>query len=715
MKRVIQCVFALVVMCFFCTCKKVVKVNFLELKSSSGEEISQVEFDAAGGNYGLVVNSGGKWIAKVEGQTEWYRLSSVSGGEGSADIELSVTENKGEARWTTVDFVSLENRMSVSLTIRQKGKKTEPEPEPEPEPGAIVADLLDVIFDEDGKAHDASPSKMQIEYVEGTSHMNYYSELYGRTVAHFNHMPGSVVSNGYYKVNYSGNPDFIGKLKDGHSLEVVFSTQEKLTGAKEVKMFCSHEGGGTGFLMTTSGWGNSLTFLPNVSTNSSSHWCWTKSGVNPEPGRYYHAVGVWDKKQEKAFIYVDGALKGTVDAKGDLRLPTSSSAHWFGIGADASPNSGQSAWYGDVVIARIYDQVLTAENVAELYAKVRVEQEGGDLISLKNIQYLASCTIPAGYKFHIYGQGFKAGDKVQFMPVSGEGTEVEIDGTAGKDELILEIPAGMQNGKYNMLLKRGTSVFPIGSVKMVIGSSETHVVKTQCVAHRTFHKNGIAENSLAGFIAAEKLGVWGSEIDVHLTKDNVVVVNHNATVPTDPKNRKIEEHTYAELSDIRLSNGEPLPKFEDFLKAMESEVANMNLVLEIKTQYTPGNNEKLVDKCVELIRNHGLEKRVAWIAFDYGICKRAAKAMPDNMVMYLGGNLTPKQCKADGIMGIDYSANVLKPEWIEEAHQLGMAVNVWTVNGSMEMVDFIGKEVDYITTDNPDVLKDLLSKDFITE
>lgn len=64
------------------------------------------------------------------------------------------------------------------------------------------------------------------------------------------------------------------------------------------------------------------------------------------------------------------------------------------------------------------------------------------------------------------------------------------------------------------------------------------------------------------------------------------------------------------------------------------------------------------------------------------------------------------------VINADYYIKVLaeKPEWIAEAHQLGMKVNVWTVN-DMEMVQkMIDQQVDYITTDYPLETEKLIRK-----
>ena len=49
-------------------------------------------------------------------------------------------------------------------------------------------------------------------------------------------------------------------------------------------------------------------------------------------------------------------------------------------------------------------------------------------------------------------------------------------------------------------------------------------------------------------------------------------------------------------------------------------------------------------------------------------------------------------------------------EWFDEARKFGLEINVWTVNDEGSMKYLIGKGVDYITTDEPELLQSLLGK-----
>ena len=68
--------------------------------------------------------------------------------------------------------------------------------------------------------------------------------------------------------------------------------------------------------------------------------------------------------------------------------------------------------------------------------------------------------------------------------------------------------------------------------------------------------------------------------------------------------------------------------------------------------------------------------------------------------------------KAWGCAGPDYHFSVFQkhPEWIKECHDLGMKVNAWTVNEAKDMEWLISQGVDFITTNEPVVLEEILKK-----
>ena len=91
------------------------------------------------------------------------------------------------------------------------------------------------------------------------------------------------------------------------------------------------------------------------------------SHVTPENGKYYHILAVYNKEEQKARIYINGELAGEADAPGNFRH-ANAAARWFGIGCDPNENnSGEQAWRGDVIIARVYNTPLTAEDALGLY------------------------------------------------------------------------------------------------------------------------------------------------------------------------------------------------------------------------------------------------------------------------------------------------------------------------------------------------------------
>ncbi len=224
-------------------------------------------------------------------------------------------------------------------------------------------------------------------------------------------------------------------------------------------------------------------------------------------------------------------------------------------------------------------------------------------------------------------------------------------------------------------------------------------------AHRGYW-TGTAENSIESLARAQELGFWGSEFDVHLTSDGVPVVNHDSSI----SGVSIHDNTYETISALRLSNGEPVPTLDAYLTQGEKSDKTV-LVLEIKEQPTKEKTIELTKKCISALKAHNLYKpyRVIFISFSYDACKYLAKHEPDFSNQYLTGDLSPAEVYKDGINGIDYhySKFVKHPEWVKEAHDLGMLVNVWTVNKEETIKAMIDLGVDCITTNDPELVRSL--------
>ena len=166
--------------------------------------------------------------------------------------------------------------------------------------------------------------------------------------------------------------------------------------------------------------------------------------------------------------------------------------------------------------------------------------------------------------------------------------------------------------------------------------------------------------------------------------------------------------------DIKLSNGENIPTLEDYLtQAAKSD--KTKLICEIKRHSSAANNQRAADAVVAAVKAAGLTDRVEYIAFDLATCKRIAAALPDAMVQYLNGDIAPAALRADGIRGIDYTFSTIsvRPDWIREVHDNGMVVNTWTVNAEQDMMSCIALGMDFITTNYPQTLKELLTKTFV--
>ena len=229
--------------------------------------------------------------------------------------------------------------------------------------------------------------------------------------------------------------------------------------------------------------------------------------------------------------------------------------------------------------------------------------------------------------------------------------------------------------------------------------------QTQIIAHRGFWKTNpiTAENSIQSLKNAQELKIYGSEFDVRMTKDGILVINHDEHI----NKLEISETLFKDLKKQKLSNGEKLPTLEKYLKQGKKS-KQVKLIVEIKPAKTPELEDEMVIKTLKMIRDKSLENQCEFISFSLHLCKEIKKQNPKTIVQYLAGDLSPLEIKNAGIDGLDYHYSVFldkHPGWISEAKKLGLIINVWTVNDEVIFKKLADLGVGFVTTNVPDVLK----------
>ena len=231
-----------------------------------------------------------------------------------------------------------------------------------------------------------------------------------------------------------------------------------------------------------------------------------------------------------------------------------------------------------------------------------------------------------------------------------------------------------------------------------LSASENNV---KVVAHMGYWRApGSAQNSIDAMVQAAKVGFDGTEFDVCMTSDSVVVVNHDGRI-----NGHNIEYTPSEIVCAKkLSNGENVPTLDAFFLEA-TKYPKLRLVCEMKVSDSRGHQLEMARQICELAKKHGLEDRIDYITFSRDGMTSLKKYAPQGTpIYYLTGDYVPEQLKYMGAAGADYGIWIFQkhPEWVKQLHDLGMKVNVWTVDNEDGMKWCIDNGVDFITTNYPE-------------
>ena len=265
------------------------------------------------------------------------------------------------------------------------------------------------------------------------------------------------------------------------------------------------------------------------------------------------------------------------------------------------------------------------------------------------------------------------------------------------------------------------------------------LAKPQVFAHR----GGAAlrpENTLLAFDHGLILGADGLEFDVHLSRDGVVVVHHDPTLerttngrgpivaltadelarldagyhfgPPSPADRVPASARQAALHPFRgLAGGVPT------LRQVLERYRSAWLIIELKV-----NDPVLAYRTIDEVRAAGAIERVALGSFGTRVLRAARACEPrlltgasreeTRLALYRSKIRWPVRNPPNDafqVPELSGSTRVVSPRFVRDAHQRGVAVQVWTVNEADDMRRLLDWGVDGLISDRPDVAVEVVS------
>src|ERR1700744_3443512 len=215
---------------------------------------------------------------------------------------------------------------------------------------------------------------------------------------------------------------------------------------------------------------------------------------------------------------------------------------------------------------------------------------------------------------------------------------------------------------------------------------------TAVFAHRGCTE-GFVENTIDAFAEARRLGADGVELDVRLTADGALAVHHDAEIPG--------VGLIAELGAADLPAHVPL--LADVLAVCEGMVVNV----EIKNApQDPGwdADEAVAALTAGVIDEAGWTTRVLVSSFQVATLRAVQAADARLALGALWGFGTEPADALTAAAGIGVAAVhpfvlSVTTDLVEQAHAMGLAVNVWTVNAPADLREMVAAGVDTVITD----------------
>ena len=221
------------------------------------------------------------------------------------------------------------------------------------------------------------------------------------------------------------------------------------------------------------------------------------------------------------------------------------------------------------------------------------------------------------------------------------------------------------------------------------------------------------ENTLPAFERAIEQQADMIETDLHLSRDGVIVIHHDADLERLGVTGEIRDHLASELRAMNAAPGaggmERLPTLLDILDGF-GERMQFNLELKVSMDDTP--YEGIEEMVLDAVEERGLMSRMLFSSFYDPVLERLRARSEAARIALL---ISPRAPVAIMERAARLSAEAINPdvrlvtkEIVAEAHEAGLCVYPYTANDVGEMARLLDCGVDGVITNHPARLHALL-------
>lgn len=219
------------------------------------------------------------------------------------------------------------------------------------------------------------------------------------------------------------------------------------------------------------------------------------------------------------------------------------------------------------------------------------------------------------------------------------------------------------------------------------------------------------ENTLAAFRLGATQRADFVELDVQESADGEVVVVHDSDLmKVGGSPLKIWEAPGAALRAVDIGSrkgpqfaAERVPTLAEALAACKGRV---RVVVELKSY---GHSQRLEERVIEIVEAAGVAGDTVFMSLDHEMVRRLKELRPSWTV----GVLVAKAIGDLTSLGADFlavDARLATRAFVRRAHRADQAVYVWTVNDPAWMFATMGRGVDGLITDRPDLARSVVER-----